>query len=393
MSENPALSESEKCIFAAIDKSDIHLLKTLLVDKQDVNIFDDNSMTPLQHAAYKGNKDMVQMLLDQGADVNICQHQHGYTALHFAGLSGNADVCSLLLLAGAKSHVINSVGRTPSQMAAFVGNHNCVSIINNFIPKSDVECYTTIQGQQTQPALPPFLSESFHKFATQINVNPVRVALTLQRIAGLMDHLEEVAKVLELMCTKEMKRGPETNEVMAFKFHHLGSVVTEVIKLHKNQVGSKKDEPQDKKVDTIELFARKLLKTSKDGNLEFMDAFLRESVRNFPFRECTIFRQMVTSLAGNDPPSAISVVASAINGQRGFIDSVPMCNTCGEEKPSKKCSKCKVVQYCDRECQRLHWFVHKKACARLSQGVSHPGVIKPDPREITADMQNLLVNN
>lgn len=42
------------------------------------------------------------------------------------------------------------------------------------------------------------------------------------------------------------------------------------------------------------------------------------------------------------------------------------CSSCGEEKPDKKCAKCRVVGYCDRECQRLHWFVHKKTCARES---------------------------
>lgn len=380
-------SEIEKKIFEAITNNDVNLLKTLLVDQQEINILDENSMTPLQHAAYKGNKEMVQMFLDQGADVNLCQHQHGYTALHFAGLSGNAEVCTLLLLAGAKSHVINTVGRTPSQMAAFVGNHNCVSTINNFIPKSEIEYYTTNKGQQMKQ-LPTFLTESFHKFAMQINVNPVRIALNVHRFAGLIDHLPEVANVLQLMCTREMKRGAETNEVMAFKYHHLQYVVSEMIKLQKNQ----NKEESEKKSDLVEMLSRKLLKPGKDGNLDYMDAFLRESVRNFPFRECTILRHMVATLASKDPPSAISVVSSAINGQRGFVDNIPVCQTCGEEKPAKKCSKCKVVQYCDRECQRLHWFIHKKACARLSQGEMQTGPAKPDPKEITADMQNLLVN-
>lgn len=59
------LSEEETKIFQAIDKNDVTLLKAAMLDKNDVNILNENSITPLQHAAYKGNKEMVQILLDQ----------------------------------------------------------------------------------------------------------------------------------------------------------------------------------------------------------------------------------------------------------------------------------------------------------------------------------------
>lgn len=45
-------------------------------------------MTPLMHAAYKGKADMCRLLLQHGANVNCNQHEYGYTALMFAGLSG-----------------------------------------------------------------------------------------------------------------------------------------------------------------------------------------------------------------------------------------------------------------------------------------------------------------
>ena len=80
-----------------------------------------------------------------------------------------------------------------------------------------------------------------------------------------------------------------------------------------------------------------------------------------------------------------------------FKDDITYCSTCGEEKPDKKCSKCKQVQYCDRECQRLHWFSHKKVCARP---VSTPNTTaadasakaKPDidSAEISEQLQNLI---
>lgn len=211
--------------------------------------------------------------------------------------------------------------------------------------------------------------------------------------------------MLEAMRHKEMRRGIETNEVMAFKYHYLSCVTAEVAKCQKRQEAMKAEksdkdkggeDSEERKSDCVELLVRKFLKSSKsDGNPEYQEAFLRETVREFPFRESTIFRQMVATLAGTDPPSAVSVVSAAINGQRGFSDNVQICVTCGEEKAAKKCSKCKAVQYCDRECQRLHWFMHKKSCARLGQssGVKLTDVDRAQvANAVSSRLQNLAVN-
>ncbi|CAH2001034.1 unnamed protein product [Acanthoscelides obtectus] len=382
------LTEAQQKILDAIEKNDVLQLKSLLSEKINVNFVDGNLMSPLQHAAYKGNKEIVQLLLDQGADVNFCEHQHNYTALHFAGLSGNREVVLALLLSGAKTQETNTVGRTAAQMAAFVGHHNCVAVINNYIPKSEVDYYTRIHGLEMQQYLMPFLSDSLHKFIMEVNIHPVKVVLNLQNLAGLADHLPDIKKVVEMMCEKEMKRGPETNETMAFKFHYLAYTIDELLKFKQ-----KKEKADDKKIDVVELFIRNLLKPGKDGHLESMDAFIKECIREFPYRESTLFRQMVTSLTGLDPPSALSIINAAINGQKGFIDNISVCSTCGEEKPAKKCSKCKAVQYCDRNCQRLHWHWHKKACQRLSQGVeTTEAPVKPDAAELSAEIQNLLIS-
>lgn len=57
----------------------------------------------------------------KGADPNGGHHEHQYSALHFAALSGNLDICQQLLHCGSKPDALNSVGRTATQMAAFVG--------------------------------------------------------------------------------------------------------------------------------------------------------------------------------------------------------------------------------------------------------------------------------
>lgn len=250
----------------------------------------------------------------QGADVNSSKHEYNYTALHFAALSGNAEICLLLLLAGSKPDSINTVGRSAAQMAAFVSNHNVVATINNFIPKSDLEYFTKIQGQQTEPFLPTILLESFHKFIIEINIHPVRVALNLQKFGLLSDHLKTVKKVLDLMAEKEFKKQ---SEIMAFKFHYLGWIVNEIIKC-KEYFQARKEQNVNTKTDFVELFAKRVLKENKAGQLDYLESTIRDCVREFPFRECIIFRQIVTQLANKDCGSALDVVNSAINGQRGF---------------------------------------------------------------------------
>ena len=45
-------------------------------------------MTPLGHAAFKGNKGLAELLLANGANVNSGDHHQGYSPLMFAALSG-----------------------------------------------------------------------------------------------------------------------------------------------------------------------------------------------------------------------------------------------------------------------------------------------------------------
>lgn len=61
------------------------IARALLAQGADVNIYDDEGVTPLHLAAYTGHPLMVQMLLDYRASVNRKDRQ-GRTALHFARL-------------------------------------------------------------------------------------------------------------------------------------------------------------------------------------------------------------------------------------------------------------------------------------------------------------------
>lgn len=252
-------------------------------------------------------------------------HATKYSALHFAALSGSSDICRLLLAAGADAQAINSVNRTPAQMGAFVGNHEAVATINNYMPKSAVAEF----ANGSAGALPAHLLDAFHAFAIQTNMHPVRIALSLQKCPAFGQHLGEVRSALAKMSEREMQRRGEVNEIAAFKYHYLGWIVAEIVKC-RDHTAARKDagavaEAAKPTVDYVELFAKRVLKENRGGQLDYVESTIRECVREFAHRESSIFRQIVTQLAAKDAAPALDVVSGSVNGHRGFAVSIFDC--------------------------------------------------------------------
>ena len=114
-------------------------------------------------------------------------------------------------------------------MAAFVGNHDCVAIINNYVPKEDVLYFTRKQPLEEKPKLPPELAKPLHDLVMMMNTNPVRleflnnifdeilkalfrVALKFRDNPLLLEKITEIRKVLELMSDREFKNRYDVNE-------------------------------------------------------------------------------------------------------------------------------------------------------------------------------------
>nr|CAG4647903.1 EOG090X06BA [Moina brachiata]SVE93015.1 EOG090X06BA [Moina brachiata] len=358
--KNPNYSAIEK-----INNNDIVGLQELLKNHAvEVDAEDDHGMTLLHHAAFKGKKDFVQLLLDLGSDPNGGHHEHQYSTIHFAALSGNVEVCQQLLQHGAQPDTTNSVGRTAAQMAAFVGNHEIVSVINNFVSRDDIDRYTVPANGSSEPKLPPSAAPALHKLVMQVNLHPVHLLFTIQKLPLLHEHLGKVKDILELLSDNEMKRNRDANEVLSLKFHYLRFLVERLAK-------EREQHPDKPVADLINQYAKGMLRPrASDGFPEYMDNFVREAIRTFPFKETTLFRQLLVNLSktkqDGDSVLAVSILGSCINGQRGFHDD-NACAACGQEKVSSKCSSCKSVQYCGRDCQKIHWPYHKKECDKLAK--------------------------
>lgn len=60
-----------------------------------------------------------------------------------------------------------------------------------------------------------------------------------------------------------------------------------------------------------------MLHSSNGVVQEYQDAFLRDIVKKFHYKECATFMQLFKSLVREDSPDSLSVITSIVNGQRG----------------------------------------------------------------------------
>ncbi|XP_019893462.2 probable serine/threonine-protein kinase DDB_G0282963 [Musca domestica] len=82
-----------------------------------INAQDDGGWTAMVWAAELGHTDIVSLLLQQGADPNICDNDNN-TVLHWAALHNNdLDTISVLLQTGINCNIQNVEGETPLHIA------------------------------------------------------------------------------------------------------------------------------------------------------------------------------------------------------------------------------------------------------------------------------------
>lgn len=76
-----------------------------------VNVADEKGRTPLLHAIFSENIDLIDQWITEGADVNQCDHE-GLTPLMAAAKSGNLQALARLLAADANVHAVDCRGNT-----------------------------------------------------------------------------------------------------------------------------------------------------------------------------------------------------------------------------------------------------------------------------------------
>jgi len=86
-------------IHKACENGNIKAVKRFLANGTDVNVKNDDGLTPLMKAAGWGEKEIAELLIAEGADVNAMSD--GLTTLHFAVELGEKGTAELLIEKGA----------------------------------------------------------------------------------------------------------------------------------------------------------------------------------------------------------------------------------------------------------------------------------------------------
>ena len=101
----------------------------LIASGADVNAVDGQGTTPIYMPVVEGDKAMVKLLLEKGADPNARERNRGDTLLHAAAVAGRLDVAELLIAHGADATAKNAVGVPPLLVAVQSGHRAVAELI------------------------------------------------------------------------------------------------------------------------------------------------------------------------------------------------------------------------------------------------------------------------
>ena len=96
---------------------DKEIVKLLLDAGANPDYEDSFGSTALRWAAHDGNEEILKMLIDANADVNLADKKDKMTALHYAAYRNDHEITKILLAAGADPLAENAEGETPVDYA------------------------------------------------------------------------------------------------------------------------------------------------------------------------------------------------------------------------------------------------------------------------------------
>jgi len=250
--------------------------------KTDINLCirvdgDDDWAVPLVSAASEGHLEVVQVLIDAGADVDLPGSPKRCTSTFHAAQNGTTDLLNVLLEAGADVNIPSLDNTTPILAAV---QKNRLDAVKMLIQKGKAN----INAPNDRGCFPLFVA------ATQ--------------------GFEEITHEL-------LRAGADVNQT-----HPMSGGITAL-----------------------------------QGAIVMNQSVTAEAIRHSEIT-CKAANNHVDNVAV--PPSDLAPLPIPV---MNTVPSPPReCAYCQASTVTHRCSRCKVVFYCDTFCQRASWTKHKKVC-------------------------------
>ncbi|XP_045930639.1 caskin-1 isoform X3 [Micropterus dolomieu] len=106
----------------------LELITLLLESQAAVDIRDQKGMRPLHYAAWQGKAEPMKMLLKSGSSVNG-QSDEGQIPLHLSAQHGHYDVSEMLLQHQSNPCIVDNAGKTPLDLACEFGRVGVVQLL------------------------------------------------------------------------------------------------------------------------------------------------------------------------------------------------------------------------------------------------------------------------
>lgn len=125
----PANAPAGKKLCMAIVREDNREVQDFLNSGVDINFQDEpDGWTPLIYSIYYGNRKARALLLANGADVNAADYANR-TALMFAAVRGEPELIEELLDRGAETDILDLRGKNALDFAIEYHRQNCIGLL------------------------------------------------------------------------------------------------------------------------------------------------------------------------------------------------------------------------------------------------------------------------
>ncbi len=139
------LSAGRSDVADAASRGDKASVRALLAQHADVNAAEADGATALHWAAFRGDKELADLLIRAGANSSKAVNREGATPLWLASVNGSdAAITAALLAAGADANEHLPLGRTPLMVASRTGNVEAMKVLLDH--GADVNAKETLRG-------------------------------------------------------------------------------------------------------------------------------------------------------------------------------------------------------------------------------------------------------